>query len=120
MKARLLLFGVVLCSRLAAAQTLTCNLDAYKPVEGVRAEVKGGTVALSWNGEVGEQLMAEFALREGQPVVVQLAARSAGGPWTVLAKDLSPDFEVSTGKRRISTTQTGMMARVRVSLTTSP
>jgi hypothetical protein len=113
MKASRLLFGMVLCSGLAAAQTLKCDLGGYKPVDGVRAEVKGEAVTLSWNGEAGEQLMAEFALRSGEPVVLQLAARNPGGPWTVLGKDLSPDFEVSTGKRRISTTQTGMMARLR-------
>ena len=111
MKSRHLLFAMVLFPCLATAQTLKCNLDGYKPVDGVKAEVKGGSVALSWNGEAGEQLMAEFALRDGQPVVLQLAARNTGGPWTVLGKDLSPDFEVSTGKRRISTTQTGMMAK---------
>ncbi len=114
MKAHRFLFGLVLCSSLVAAQTLRCNLDAYKPVEGVRAEVKGETVTVSWIGEAGEQLMAEFALRDGQPVVQQLAARESGSPWTVLGKNLSPDFEVSTGKRRISTTQTGTMAKLKI------
>ena len=55
--------------------------------------------------------MAEFALQGGQPVVRELAARKTGGPWAVLGRNLSPEFEVSTGKRRISTTQTGMMAK---------
>ena len=34
----------------------------------------------------------------------QLAARS-GGAWDVLGKDLIPDFQVTTGRRRISSTQ---------------
>jgi hypothetical protein len=113
MKSRHLLFTMVVFPVFAVAQNLKCDLGGYKPVDGVKAEVKGGSVALSWNGENGEQLVAEFALRNGQPVVVQLAARKAGGAWTVLGKDLTPDFEVSTGKRRISTTQTGMMSKLK-------
>lgn len=110
-------FKLVVClamlSGAAGAQILKCNLDNYKPIEGVRAEVKSGAVTITWDGEAEEQLMAEFTLRDGQPVVQQLAARKVGGQWAVLGADLSPDFEISTGKRRISTTQTGMMARAK-------
>jgi hypothetical protein len=102
---------LVLLTGVATAQALNCNLDHYKPLEGIRAEVKGDNVSLAWDGEAGEQLMAEFALQGGQPVVRELAARKVGGQWAVLGKNLSPEFEVSAGKRRISTTQTGMMAK---------
>ena len=108
-----LIVCLVMLSSAAGAQTLKCDMGNYKPVEGVRAEIKGGAVTMTWDGEAEEQLMAEFTVRDGQPIVQQLAARKAGGPWAVLGKDLSPDFEVSTGKRRISTTQTRMMARAK-------
>jgi hypothetical protein len=111
------LYVVTLClllsSGAAAGQTLKCNLAHYKPVEGLKAEVKGDNVSIAWDGQAGEQLMAEFALQGGQPVVRELAARKVGGEWAVLGKDLTPQFEVSTGKRRISTTQTGMMAKAK-------
>ncbi len=111
------LYVVTLClllsSGAAAGQTLNCSLAHYKPVEGLRAEVKGDHVSIAWDGEAGEQLMAEFALQAGQPRVRELAARKVGGEWAVLGKDLTPQFEVSTGKRRISTTQTGMMAKAK-------
>src|SRR6185437_179302 len=95
-----LVLSLTLLSGIAAGQSLKCNMDGYKPVVGVRTEMKGNAVALTWEGEKGQQLMAEFALKDGQPVVQELAARMAGGAWSVLGKDLSPDFEVTSGMRR--------------------
>ena len=78
-------FKLVVClamlSGAAGAQILKCNLDNYKPIEGVRAEVKGGAVTITWDGEAEEQLMAEFTLRDGQPVVTTVG--SPQGWWTV-------------------------------------
>jgi hypothetical protein len=92
----------ILSSGVMAAQTLKCDLSGYKPVDGVKAELKGNAVVLDWQGEAGQQLRAQFSLRDGQPLVQELAARSASGAWIVLGKDLTPDFQVTTGKRRIS------------------
>src|SRR5258707_7143210 len=93
---------VILSPGITAAQTLNCDLSSYKPVEGVKAEAKGNAVVLNWQGEAGQQLRAQFSLRDGQPLVQELAARSSGGAWIVLGKDLTPDFQVTTSKRRIS------------------
>src|SRR5260370_11675524 len=93
---------VVLSSGIKTGQTLNCDLRGYKPTEGVKAEAKGNAVILNWQGEAGQQLRAQFSLRDGQPLVQELAARSSGGAWIVLGKDLTPDFQVTTGKRRIS------------------
>ncbi len=57
---------------------------------------------MSWQGQGAQELRASFGIRDGQPFVQELAARAASGRWTVLGKDLFPDFQVSTGKRRIS------------------
>ena len=63
------------------------------------------SVEVSWPGEQGQQNRARFALRDGQPIVAELAAKKAGGAWVVLGNDLTPDFQVTTGRRRISTTE---------------
>ena len=87
---------------IVAAQTPHCDSAGYKPVEGVRATIKDDSIVLTWQGEGSQQLMAQFSVREGQPVVQDLAARSKGAPWISLGKNLTPDFQVTTGKRRIS------------------
>jgi hypothetical protein len=103
------LWGVVLSfamfSGMSAAQTLNCNMQDYKSVEGVKAEASHNSVELTWQGEAGAQLRAQFSLRNGQPVVQELAAKKSDGPWIVLGKDLTPQFEVTTGRRRISSVE---------------
>ena len=102
MKLRELPLIVILFSGFIPIRALTCDFSAYKPVDGIKAEAKGDAIVFNWQGEGTQQLQAQFSLRDGQPLVQELAARSSGGAWIVLGKDLTPDFEVTTGKRRIS------------------
>jgi hypothetical protein len=99
------LLGVVVATGVSEAQTLNCDLRDYKSVDGVKAEMSRGSVGLTWEGEAGQELRAQFALRDSQPVVQELAARKSGGQWVVLGKELTPQFEVTTGRRRISSTE---------------
>ncbi|HEV2499041.1 MAG TPA: hypothetical protein VGY31_05625 [Terriglobia bacterium] len=89
-------------SGIAAAQTLSCNLQNYKPVEGIEVKQTGNVLTVVWQGESDQQLRAEFTISNGQPVVRQLAARDANGQWAVLGENLTAEFHVTTGKRRIS------------------
>ena len=112
MKVRGLLFGLVMWSGVALGQALNCSLQDYKSVSGIKAEAKGSTLSLTWQGESGQELQAQFRIDDGKPVVEELAAREAGGRWVVLGKDLTPDFEVTTGRRRISTTKRGGLQKL--------
>jgi hypothetical protein len=92
-------------------------MQGYKSVDGLRATASGGGVTLTWTGESGQELRAQFALHDGQPVVEELAARKAGGTgggggWVVLGKDLTPQFEVTTGRRRMSKTEKDVLVRL--------
>ena len=102
MKLREFALILVLFSGFVRAHAVSCDFSAYKAVDGVKAEAKGDAVVLSWQGEGGQQLRAQFSMGDGQPSIQELAARSNGGAWIVLGKDLTPDFQVTTGKRRIS------------------
>jgi hypothetical protein len=105
MKVLYMLTYAFLISGVARAQTLSCDLRDYHGGDGLKAEVGRDGVELNWEGEAGQQLRAQFTLRDGEPVVRELAARRTGGEWIVLGKDLTPDFEVTTGRRRISVTE---------------
>lgn len=105
MKVRGLLLCWALVSAGAVGETLNCNLQGYKPVEGLKAEANEQAATLTWSGESGQQLRAQFTIRNGQPIVQELAARATGGQWVVLGRNLLPDFQVTTGRRRISHTQ---------------
>jgi hypothetical protein len=42
------------------SDTLNCDLSGYKPVDGIKAELKASAVVLSWQGEAGQQLRAQL------------------------------------------------------------
>ena len=111
--------GILLLASTAAlcAQPFACDMSAYKPQDGLRAETRDGAVELSWNGAAGQQLRASFTLRAGQPVVTELAVRKPGGSWIVLGRNLSPEFEVTSGKRRLSEQQMAPLRALGIALT---
>jgi hypothetical protein len=97
--------GLIFLAGACAAWAGSCDLKGWKPIAGVRVTADGDGVAIEWPGERGVELRARFGVQAGQPVVEELAAQKAGGAWVELAKDLQPDFEVTTGRRRISATE---------------
>jgi hypothetical protein len=111
----LLLCGVLVlltAGSVGAQEQKGCEHSGYRPVAGITAESNANGVTLTWPGEKGEQLRARFALRDGQPVVGELAARAAGGAWVALGSDLTPEFQVTTGRRRISPQQVGNLKKL--------
>jgi hypothetical protein len=112
MKLLIVVLGLGLSSVVGAAQGVTCNMQDYKAVDGLHAGPSAGGVTLTWQGEGQQELRAEFAVRDGQPVVAELAARKAGGAWEVLGKDLTPEFQVTTGQRRMSKTEKSILERL--------
>lgn len=106
------LLGLLLSLSLLASlgwASETCSLKGYRPVSGVSMQQSGGAVTLAWPGESGAELRVRLRVRNGHPLVEELAARDRGGQWTVLGKDLTPEFQVTTGRRRLSRTQLRMM-----------
>lgn len=107
-----LALALVLCSSAAAAQTVSCDLKDWNGLAGVTVTASRDSVELTWPGEQGQQNRARFALRNGQPFVAELAARKPGGAWIVLGKDLTPDFQITTGRRRISATELDILKKL--------
>jgi len=91
---------------------MSCNLQDWKGIAGVTVSANRDNVEVSWPSEQGQQNRARFAVRDGQPVVAELAPRKPGGTWIVLGKDLAPDFQVTTGRRRISTTELDILKKL--------
>ncbi|HWB82848.1 MAG TPA: hypothetical protein VG675_01825 [Bryobacteraceae bacterium] len=92
--------GLLVCG-LASGQSLNCDLHEYKPLDGLKAAVEGGVLDVTWQGTSGQQLRAEFGIQNGQPTIRELAVRKNNG-WVVLASNLVPEFQVTSGMRRLS------------------
>jgi hypothetical protein len=109
-------FAALLIPAAARAQ-LNCDLAGYKPQDGLKAQMRSGALELTWQGERREQLRAILSVREGQPVVQELAARKDGGNWIILGSNLSPEFQITSGLRRISQQQIAPMRERGIALT---
>ena len=112
MRFRQIVWLVALGAVTAVMQAQSCDMKDWKPIAGISVTASHGGVEVVWPGEHGQQNRARFALRNGQPVIEELAAQKAGGAWILLGKDLYPDFQVTTGRRRISTTELNILKRL--------
>ena len=101
----------------ATAQDLNCDLSNYSPQEGLKAQMRGGVLELTWQGERQNQLRAAFTVRGGQPTVQEMAVRRNGGKWIVLGQNLTPEFELTSGVRRLSQQQISPLEELGVELT---
>ena len=101
----------------AHAQSLNCDLKEYKPLEGLKAEMRSGALELTWAGARGQELRAGLTIRDGQPVVTELAARKTGGAWISLGRNLTPEYQVTTGVRRLSEQQMAPLRGLGIALT---
>ena len=99
-----IVFSGLLFSALAGAQTLNCDFQGYKALDGLKAGMRSGSLELTWQGERGQTLRATLGVDSGQPVVRELAVEK-NGKWSVLGRDLTPEYQVTTGRRRISAQQ---------------
>ena len=84
------------------ADSLTCNLSQYKAAQGLTAAVEQDSLLVSWNGQSGADLRARYAIDGGQPIVRELAVRKAGGQWASLGRNLTPEYHVVSGVRRMA------------------
>src|SRR5262245_32668036 len=108
---------LVVCAGLARSQTLNCDLNSYKPQDGLRAQMRSGALEITWDGERREQLRASFIVRSGQPIVQELAARRNGGAWIILGQNLAAEFEITSGIRRLSQQQIAPLNELGIKLT---
>ncbi len=97
--------GFLLSSNAWAADALTCNLSAYKAQTGLTAAADGSALVVTWNGEGDQELRLRMSINGGTPTIEELALRRGTGAWGALGTNLTPDFAVTTGLRRMSNQQ---------------
>lgn len=106
------ILGILLIPALAVAQSLTCDTKEYKAEEGLRATQTAAGLEVVWTGEHGQPLHAVFAISGGVPTIHQLAAGKV-----VLGTDLTPEYFVTSGKRRLSEQQMAPLRKLGIKFT---
>ena len=104
-------------SQTALAQSLNCDMSQYKAVPGQTAAVEQDALAVTWTGSNGSELRARYGITNGQPIVRELAVRKSGGQWAPLGQNLTPEFYVKSGKRRMTTQQGAPLRDIGVDIT---
>ena len=85
----------------ARADSLTCSLTGYKAASGLNASIADHALALTWDGERNQELRLRFSITEGTPTIQELAVRRKGAAWRPLATNVTPEFRLTAGKRRL-------------------
>src|ERR671914_604425 len=96
---------------------LTCNLTQYKPSTGLTSVLEGDLLTVSWNGQGTSQLRARFTIDGGTPTIRDLAVRRGGGEWAMLGQNLTPEYQVATGIRRMSNDQANALSSLGIDVT---
>ena len=100
-----------------AAAPLTCNLTQYKASTGLTTALEGGLLTVSWNGQGTAQLRARFAIDAGTPTIRDLSVRRGSGEWAMLGQNLTPEYQVTTGIRRMSNDQANAFSSLGIDVT---
>ncbi len=111
MRKRFLLAGLALLvggtayfrgsSVIAATSPLTCNLSGYQGAAGLNAAATGDSLAVTWDGDRNQEMRLRFVIDNGTPTIAELAARKKGGAWGTLATNVTPEYRVVSGRRRM-------------------
>ncbi len=112
---RLFALALLFCAE-GAAQTLSCDMAAYRAQDGLRATIQQGNLELSWTGERQEQLRIRLGVSNGERVVRELAIQH-NGRWVTLAHDLTPEYQITSGRRRLSEQQMAPMRELGIAFT---
>lgn len=108
---------LIICITLTAqADPINPDLSAYKVQAGLTAKVEGETLLVTWEGEDETELQLKFAINEGVPSISELMIRPSGGAWRLLAANVTPEFRVVSGVRRITQQQTEPLEELGVEL----
>ena len=99
------------------ADPLACDLSNYQAAEGLTAEMEDDILTIMWNGSGNASLLVRFAVDAGQPVIREMAVREPGGNWSSLGQNLKPEFNVTTGRRRITEQQLNPLRLLGVEVT---
>src|SRR5690348_15924728 len=98
------------------AGPLKCDLGEYKTRAGLTATLQGEVLVVDWAGDSGSEVRAGFAVNHGVPTIRDLALRE-GAAWTTLGENLTPEFWVTSGVRRMSEQQAAPLRALGVEIT---
>ena len=99
------------------ADPLNCNLGRYKASPGLTATVAEDALVLTWDGDKDQEVRLRLTINRGTPTIRDLAVRRKAGQWATLAGNVTPDFRVVSGLRRVTEQQLQPLRQLGVEIT---
>ena len=84
-----------------SADSMTCNVSAYKAAAGLTAACDAQAVTVTWAGQGSDELRMKMVITGGTPTIAAIELKKAGGAWATVAADLTPEYRVASGWRRL-------------------
>ena len=97
----LIVASLLLGTATAGLSESLCKLDGYKASPGLTAANEGNALAVTWEGRNGQELRLRLGIVSGTPTIQDIAVRAKGGAWATLGSNITPEFNVVTGRRRL-------------------
>ena len=101
----------------AVADDLRCDFQGYRAQAGLTADLTEEVLTLTWNGDPGRQVRLRLTVDDGVPTFHELAVHDTSGIWTTVATDVTPEFRVVTGVRRVTEQQLSPLRALGVEIT---
>ena len=102
----------------AFTDALSCDMTQYRSGSGLMAGGSGVTASIdpnvltvTWPGQNGSEMRVRYAIDGGQPIVRDLSVRKAGAAWVTLGQNLTPEYHVVSGIRRLGQDQAAPLRR---------
>jgi hypothetical protein len=116
----LLLSGAIVLTRIVTttpADSIRCDLSQYTPAPGLIATVTDNLLVVAWRGDRNSELRARYSIGDARPSIRDLSLRKQGGTWITIGENLTPEYRVVTGLRRMTTQQADPLRAAGVELT---
>jgi hypothetical protein len=108
--------ALLLVATAVYADPLNCDLTAYKAAPGLTAAVGDEALTLTWEGDRNQEVRLRLAISGGTPTIRELAVRR-NGQWATVASNVTPDFRVVSGIRRVTNQQLQPLRQLKVDIT---
>jgi len=92
-----------------AAADVSCSLASYKAQDGLTVSQDGPALVATWKGDQDQNVRLRLSVIDGAPTINELSLQRGQGPWRAFARNLTPEYSVTTGLRRISQQQLGAL-----------
>src|SRR5258707_5794872 len=103
--------------RTVAQSSSTCDLSGYAAAAGLVAVNDASGLTVTWDGAPRDEVRVRLAIAQGTPTIREIGIRRKGAAWAALARNVTPEYRLVSGVRRMSNQQIQPLRGLNVAIT---